>query len=99
MLCDLFDDENAGRLTDAALVNRLAGRELELAAETVRAEGWKWIEVIPDLDWESLKRFTEAEPVRSPPTAEQQKQIGGGDAHPCRAWRGTGRRRGARPLR
>ena len=62
VLRDLFDDENAGWLTDTALVNQLAAAKLEKAAETVRSEGWKWVEIIPDLAWDTFNRFTEAEP-------------------------------------
>jgi hypothetical protein len=75
VLRDLFDDENAGWLTDPALVNQLAAAKLEKAAEAVRAEGWKWVEIMPDLAWESTKDFGKAQPTRLPPTAEQQKEI------------------------
>ena len=75
VLRDLFDDENAGWLTDPALVDRLASDKLEKAAEALRGEGWKWVEIIPDLDWESTKGFAKAEPTRTPPTAAQQKEI------------------------
>jgi ParB family transcriptional regulator, chromosome partitioning protein len=53
----------------------MASDKLEKAAETVRGEGWKWVEIIPDLTWESTKQFGKAEPARLPPTAAQQKQI------------------------
>jgi ParB family chromosome partitioning protein len=39
---DLFQPEHQGYLTDPALLHRLATERLERAAETVRAEGWKW---------------------------------------------------------
>jgi ParB family transcriptional regulator, chromosome partitioning protein len=76
VLRDLFDDENAGWLTDPALVNRLAAAKLEKAAEAVRAEGWKWVEIVPGLDWETLKQFGKAQPTQLPLTAERQKEIG-----------------------
>jgi ParB family chromosome partitioning protein len=75
VLPDLFDDEGSGRLTDAALVTRLAAEKLDQAAETVRGEGWKWLEIIPELSWERLKDFGRATPERSPPTEEQQREI------------------------
>jgi ParB family transcriptional regulator, chromosome partitioning protein len=75
VLRDLFDDENAGWLTDPALLDRLAAERLENSAEAVRGEGWKWVEIVPDLDWESTKHFGKAQPVRLPPTAAQQKEI------------------------
>jgi ParB family chromosome partitioning protein len=75
VLRDLFDDDNAGWLTDPALLDRLATEKLEAAAEALRGEGWKWVEIMPDLSWETLKPFGKAEPQRLPPTAEQQTEI------------------------
>jgi ParB family chromosome partitioning protein len=75
VLRDLFDDEGSGWLTDAALVNKLAAEKLDHAAEAVRGEGWKWLEIIPELSWEALKGFGKATPERSPPTPEQQAEI------------------------
>jgi ParB family chromosome partitioning protein len=75
VLRDLFDADNAGWLTDRALVEKLAADELETAAATVRGEGWKWIEIMPDLDWETLRRFGHAVSERLPPTEAQQRDI------------------------
>ena len=75
VLRDLFDDENEGWLTDPALVNRLASEKLEQAAEAVRGEGWKWVEIVPELSWEALKGFGHATSKRSSPTDEQQQEI------------------------
>jgi ParB family transcriptional regulator, chromosome partitioning protein len=75
VLRDLFDDDNSGWLTDAALVNKLAAEKLDKIAEAVRGEGWKWVEIIPDLSWEAMKGFDRANAERTPPTAEQQREI------------------------
>jgi ParB family chromosome partitioning protein len=75
VLRDLFDDDNAGWLTDPALLDKLASDKLEKAAEALRGEGWKWVEIIPDLTWESTKAFAKAEPSFLPPTDKQQKEI------------------------
>jgi ParB family chromosome partitioning protein len=48
---------------------------VEQAAATVRGEGWKWVEIMPDLDWESTKGFGHAEADRLPPSAGQQQEI------------------------
>ncbi len=74
VLRDLFEDGNAW-LTDPALLTQLAAAKLEKAADAVRTEGWKWVEVVPDLTWESTKGFAKAQPERTPPTAEQEKEI------------------------
>lgn len=47
---DLFDDEHQGFLTDPELLNQLVEAKLEQVAETVRTEGWKWVEVLPRYD-------------------------------------------------
>ncbi|TAA50528.1 ParB/RepB/Spo0J family partition protein [Shinella sp. JR1-6] len=44
---DLFDEQNGGYALDVALVEKLVADRLEAEAETVRAEGWKWVEVVP----------------------------------------------------
>jgi ParB family chromosome partitioning protein len=75
VLRDLFDDEGSGWLTDAALVNKLAAEKLDRAADAVRGENWKWVEIIPELSWEALKTFGKATPDRSPPTEAQQAEI------------------------
>jgi ParB family transcriptional regulator, chromosome partitioning protein len=75
VLRDLFDDEGSGWLTDAVLVNRLATEKLDQAAVAVRGEGWKWVEIIPELSWEALKGFGKATPERTEPSPEQQREI------------------------
>lgn len=75
VLRDLFDDEGSGWLTDAALVNKLASEKLDQIAEAVRGEGWKWVEIIPELTWEATKGFGRANAERSPPNAGQRHEI------------------------
>ena len=45
---DLFQGDDGGWLQDPALLDRLVAERLQRDAETVAAEGWKWIEVAPD---------------------------------------------------
>ena len=45
MLRDLFQQDDGGWLQDPVLLDRLAGEKLKAEAETIVAEGWKWIEV------------------------------------------------------
>jgi ParB family chromosome partitioning protein len=45
---DLFQGDDGGWLQDATLLDRLVAEKLGVAGETIRAEGWKWIEVAPD---------------------------------------------------
>ena len=51
VLRDLFTEDDGGWLQDPVLLDRLASEALAREAETVAAEGWKWIEVAPDFGW------------------------------------------------
>ncbi|MEF3045758.1 ParB/RepB/Spo0J family partition protein [Pseudotabrizicola sp. L79] len=45
VLRDLFQQDDGGWLQDPVLLERLVGEKLKVEAETIAAEGWKWIEV------------------------------------------------------
>ncbi|WP_428393429.1 ParB/RepB/Spo0J family partition protein [Lichenicoccus sp.] len=51
LLRDLFTEDDGGWLQDPVLLDRLASEALAREAETVAAEGWKWMEVAPDFGW------------------------------------------------
>ena len=51
VLRDLFQDDDGGWLEDPALLDRLVAAKLQAEAETIAAEGWKWIEVATDLPY------------------------------------------------
>jgi ParB family chromosome partitioning protein len=42
---DLFQSDDGGWLQDVSLLDRLVAEKLERAADSIRAEGWKWVEV------------------------------------------------------
>jgi len=45
VLRDLFEEDGGGWLEDVALLERLVADRLRTEAETVAAEGWKWLDV------------------------------------------------------
>jgi ParB family chromosome partitioning protein len=51
VLRDLFDADDGGWLQDAALLDRLVSEKLKSEAETIAAEGWKWIAVAVDFPY------------------------------------------------
>jgi ParB family chromosome partitioning protein len=51
VLRDLFESDDGGWLQDPALLDRLVAEKLEREAESVRTEGWKWVEVAPDFPY------------------------------------------------
>jgi ParB family chromosome partitioning protein len=48
---DLFQQDDGGWLQDPVLLDRLVAENLESAADVVRAEGWKWVEVATDFPY------------------------------------------------
>jgi ParB family chromosome partitioning protein len=48
---DLFEHDDGGWLQDPALVDRLVTEKLKAEAETLRAEGWKWIAVATEFPY------------------------------------------------
>jgi ParB family chromosome partitioning protein len=69
----LFDDQNGGYALDAALVEKLVAEKLEAEAEAVRAEGWKWVEVVPVIPSEAV-RMHRVYPSDIPLTEEEQAE-------------------------
>ena len=51
ILRDLFNSDDGGWLQDPALLDRLMMEKLEREADSVRAEGWRWVEVAPDFPY------------------------------------------------
>ena len=51
ILRDLFESDDGGWLQEPTLLDKLVADKLEREADTVRAEGWKWIEVAPELPY------------------------------------------------
>jgi ParB family transcriptional regulator, chromosome partitioning protein len=51
MMRDLFQPDDGGWLQDAGLLDRLVLAALDREAETIRAEGWRWVETAPDFPY------------------------------------------------
>ena len=51
VLRDLFQSDDGGWLTDGGLLDMLVAEKLRDEADAVRAEGWRWVEVAPDLPY------------------------------------------------
>ena len=72
---DLFSDEHEGYILDAELLDRLVAEKLKAEAATVTAEGWKWVDVVVDADYQTLARFTRRQPDRAPLSGEDQAEL------------------------
>lgn len=71
---DLFDAEG-GYLNDAALLNRLVREKLQRIAEPVLAEGWKWVEVEAELDYQRLAGLRRIGTVPRPLSEDAQLRL------------------------
>jgi ParB family chromosome partitioning protein len=72
---DLFQADHGGWLEDVALLDRLVGEKLKAEAETVAAEGWKWIEVDTEFPYGYANGLRSLEGEQPDLTAEQQAEI------------------------
>ncbi|MET3794344.1 ParB/RepB/Spo0J family partition protein [Aquamicrobium terrae] len=72
---DLFQSDDGGWLQDAALLDRLVGEKLKAAAESVAAEGWKWVEVAVGFPYDATRGLRELRGEPLDLTAEEQATI------------------------
>jgi ParB family transcriptional regulator, chromosome partitioning protein len=75
VLRDLFQSDDGGWLEDMALLDGLAAEKLRAGAETIAAEGWKWIEVAIDFPYGHTYGLRELEGVAADLTSEEQATI------------------------
>lgn len=73
---DLFSDQQQGvYLTDSALLDTLARDKLAAVADSLRAEGWRWVEVAPRATHAELHAFQRARRTRRDPNKLEAKRI------------------------
>lgn len=76
VLRDLFQSDDGGWLEDVALLDRLVAEKLKAEAETIAAEGWKWIEVgATDFPYGHTRGLRQLDGVSANLTAEEQATI------------------------
>jgi ParB family transcriptional regulator, chromosome partitioning protein len=72
---DLFDEEGGGTFTDPELLNRLVREKLQGIAQQVLAEGWRWVTVEPEFDYQLTAGMRRIRPVITELTDEQQAAV------------------------
>ena len=72
---DLFQSDDGGWLEDVALLDRLVAEKLKAEAETIGAEGWRWIEVAIDFPYGHTHGLRALEGVATDLTSEEQATI------------------------
>jgi len=75
VLRDLFQSDDGGWLEDIALLDGLVAEKLKAEAETIAAEGWKWIEVAIDFPYGHTHGLRELEGVAAGLSSEEQATI------------------------
>lgn len=74
--CDLFAEGEAGTyIMDAAKLNRLVGEKLQALAENAKSEGWKWVEIQPEIDHQAISRYRRIYAPELPLSPEAQAEI------------------------
>ncbi|MGH9770203.1 MAG: ParB/RepB/Spo0J family partition protein [Candidatus Acidiferrales bacterium] len=73
---DLFADGDAGTyISDLATLNRLVNDKLQRVAETAKADGWKWVEIQPEGDYQAVSRYRRVYAPELPLSAEAQAEL------------------------
>ena len=72
---DLFQSDDGGWLQDAALLDRLVAEKLKATAESIAAEGWKWIEVAVSFLYDASRGLRELQGEPLDLTSEEQATI------------------------
>ena len=73
---DLFaEDEQGVYLLDSGLLHRLVNEKLTALAEAVQADGWKWVEVQPDLNQTHSAQYRRVYAPEAPLSPDEQAQM------------------------
>jgi ParB family chromosome partitioning protein len=72
---DLFQQDDGGWLENISLLDTLVAERLQAAAQTIAAEGWKWIEVATDFPYGHTNGLREVDGTAAGLTAEDEAAI------------------------
>jgi ParB family chromosome partitioning protein len=75
ILRDLFEQDDGGWLQNVPLLDRLVTEKLKAEAETIAAEGWKWIEVAVSFPYGHDDGLRQLEGTPADITADEQATI------------------------
>jgi ParB family transcriptional regulator, chromosome partitioning protein len=74
-LRDLFEQDDGGWLQDVPLLDHLVTEKLKVEAETIAAEGWKWIEVAVSFPYGHDEGLRQLDGTPADITADEQATI------------------------
>jgi len=73
---DLFQPEHRGYLVDVPLLDRLVAEKLKQEADPIRAEGWRWVEIMPQFDYAERQMFKRVPASTEALSPEAQGELG-----------------------
>ena len=77
---DLFGNEGDGYMQDASLLESLVLEKLNQAVESIKEEGYAWVQVRTQFDYSDLAEFGRIRTIRREPTEEEQARMDALDA-------------------
>ena len=72
---DLFADDDQGYCNDPALLAKLAGEKLGVERERLLAEGFPWVEVVDEFDYQARQDYVQAPTSQRKATKAEQKAL------------------------
>jgi ParB family chromosome partitioning protein len=72
---DLFGKEDEGYMQDAELLESLALEKLNRHVESIKEEGYAWVQVRTTFDYSDRAEFGNVRTIRREPTAEEQERM------------------------
>lgn len=72
---DLFGTERDVYLQDRPLLEKMVQERLDARADELRADGWKWVEVMESFGYSEKSRFATVYPTRTKPEGAEAKAI------------------------
>jgi ParB family chromosome partitioning protein len=77
---DLFGGEDEGYMQDAELLESLALEKLNRHVESIKEEGYAWVQVHTTFDYSDRAEFSAVRTIRREPTAEERESMEALDA-------------------
>lgn len=72
---DLFSDKGDGYVSDLGLLASLADEKLSAAAAVYKESGWAWVEIVHNMDYQTLSQYGRARMIEGEAAAEEQARI------------------------
>ncbi|SDO04368.1 chromosome partitioning protein, ParB family [Ensifer sp. YR511] len=61
---------------NATLVEKLVAKKMENLASGLRAEGWAWVEIKPEMDWHAMRGYGRVFPVEAERSDAENHELG-----------------------